>query len=127
MRAAIIAGVLCVLSCSARSEESSGGHTNWLTCEQPAHMFGMALRTYHYRVARLAESRTERGRRVWEAVLSYVQSQPDILRAEVLRRFRHDEPDLVRGVLRDLVDSRLLYASGRGDQIPRGRRAHGRR
>lgn len=80
-----------------------------------ADMFGMAMRTYHYRMARMAESATERGRSIWEAVLQYVQDQGTVLRADVLRRFERDDAEIVRGVLRDLVDSRLLYRSGRGD------------
>jgi hypothetical protein len=81
-----------------------------------ADMFGMALRTYHYRMARLAESATERGRSVWEAVLRHVQQGGLISRADLLRRFQRDDPDVVLGVLRDLVDTRLLYRTGRGDQ-----------
>jgi len=80
-----------------------------------ADMFGMAMRTYHYRMARLAESATERGRSVWEAVLGYVHENGTVLRTEVLRRFERDDAEVVRSVLRDLVDSRLLYRTGRGD------------
>lgn len=80
-----------------------------------ADMFGMALRTYHYRMARLAESATEQGRSIWEAVLGYVQQHGEVLRADVLKRFVHDDPEIVHSVLRDLVDARLLYRTGRGD------------
>ncbi|HKU41685.1 MAG TPA: hypothetical protein VJR89_26190, partial [Polyangiales bacterium] len=80
-----------------------------------ADMFGMAMRTYHYRMARLSESATERGHSVWEAVLDHVQASGTVLRADVLRRFERDDAEIVRGVLRDLVDSRLLYRTGRGD------------
>jgi len=80
-----------------------------------ADMFGMAMRTYHYRMARMAESATERGRSVWAAVLQYVQDRGTALRADVLLRFERDDAEIVRGVLRDLVDSRLLFRSGRGD------------
>jgi hypothetical protein len=80
-----------------------------------ADMFGMAMRTYHYRMARMTESATERGRSVWEAVLQHVQDRGTALRAEVLLRFERDDAEIVRGVLRDLVDSRLLFRSGRGD------------
>ena len=80
-----------------------------------ADMFGMAMRTYHYRMARLAESATERGHSLWEAVLAHVQAHGPVLRADVLRRFERDDAEVVRGVLRDLVDSRLLYRTGRGD------------
>ena len=80
-----------------------------------ADMFGMAMRTYHYRMARLAESATERGRSVWEAVLDHVRSHGTVLRTDVLRRFDRDDAEVVRSVLRDLVDSRLLFRAGRGD------------
>jgi hypothetical protein len=83
-----------------------------------ADMFGMALRTYQTRVQRLSESRTDRGRSLWEALLSFVQersTEGPVSRAEVLRRFRQDDALVVSGVLKDLVDSGLLYRSGRGD------------
>jgi hypothetical protein len=35
-----------------------------------ADMFGMALRTYHRKLARLSASRTVHGRSLWEAVLA---------------------------------------------------------
>lgn len=80
-----------------------------------ADMFGLSLRTYHNKVARLAESSTERGRSLWEALLTYVQERGSASRATVLHRFQADEEAIVRGVLRDLVDSGLLFRSGRGD------------
>lgn len=80
-----------------------------------ADMFGMAMRTFHYRMARLAESSTERGRSVWEAVLGFIQINGTVLRMDVLRRFERDDTEIVRSVLRDLVDSRLIYRTGRGD------------
>ncbi len=80
-----------------------------------ADMFGLALRTYHAKVRRLSESETVVGRSLWEAVLEYVQGKGAVLRADVLRRFRHDDEATVRGVLRDLVDSGMLYRSGRED------------
>lgn len=81
-----------------------------------ADMFGMALRTYQHRMARLQESRTDTGRSLWEAVLAFVEAGGTVGRAEVLARFRNDDGALVRGILRDLVESRLIYQSGRGDQ-----------
>jgi hypothetical protein len=80
-----------------------------------ADMFGLSLRTYHNKVARLAESSTERGRSLWEALLTFVQERGSASRALVLERFQADEEAIVRGVLRDLVDSGLLYRAGRGD------------
>jgi hypothetical protein len=80
-----------------------------------ADMLGIALRTYHRRTARLAESDTEKGRTLWEAVLSYLRQRESVLRNEVLVRFPLDNEAVVRSVLRDLVDSGLVYQTGRGD------------
>lgn len=81
-----------------------------------ADMFGLALRTYHNQINRLAESRTFQGRSLWEAVFSYLQERETVHRADVLARFGNDDEALVRGVLRDLVDSGLVLRSGRGDR-----------
>jgi acyl-CoA thioesterase len=80
-----------------------------------ADMFGMALRTYHDRVARLSESRSEAGRSLWDAVLSYIQQGGTLTRGEILRRFNRDGEAMVAGVLRDLVGSGLVFRSGQGD------------
>lgn len=82
-----------------------------------ADMFGMALRSYHCRVQRLSESNTYRGRSLWEAVLEYVQSKTTVLRADVLRRFHNDDGAILRSVLKDLVDSGMLFQSGVGDRM----------
>ena len=80
-----------------------------------ADMFGMALRSYQQKVQRLSESATERGVTLWQAVYSHLQDVEVASRAEVLRRFRHDDEASVRGILHDLVESGLVYRSGRGD------------
>jgi hypothetical protein len=80
-----------------------------------ADMFGMALRTYHSRVAQLSESRTDQGRSLWEAVYDHIQRQGPVLRSAVLARFGRDDSAVVRAVLRDLCDSGFVYRSGRGD------------
>jgi hypothetical protein len=88
-----------------------------------ADMFGMALRTYQTKVQRLSESRTDRGRSLWEALLSFVQEKGKeraVQRAVILQRFRHDDALVVSGVLRDLVDSGVLYRTGRGDMAQYG-------
>lgn len=79
-----------------------------------ADMFGLALRTYHDKVRRLEESRTARGRSLWEAVLEQIEDKGPVARATVLQRFRFDDEGSVKGVLRDLVDSGLVYRTGRG-------------
>jgi DNA-binding MarR family transcriptional regulator len=79
-----------------------------------ADMFGMALRTYQRHTQRLAQSRTDRGRTLWEAVFGYLEKNSVVTREELFGRFRHDDEASLRGVLRDLTDSGLLFASGSG-------------
>jgi predicted transcriptional regulator len=78
-----------------------------------ADMFGMALRTYHRKVRAVTESQSERGRSVWEAVLEYVRQHEPVSARQVHERFRHDEAQVVTGVLHDLTQSGLTYRSGR--------------
>jgi len=80
-----------------------------------ADMFGMALRTYHDRVARLSESQTDSGRSLWDAVLAYLEQHGTLLRTEILKRFSRDDQAMVRGVLRDLISSGLVFRTGQGD------------
>jgi hypothetical protein len=80
-----------------------------------ADMFGMALRTYHRRVRSLAESETEAGRTVWDAVHDYIREKQPVTASQIKDRFRHDEPSVVTGALSDLVGSGFVYRSGRGD------------
>ena len=81
-----------------------------------ADMFGLALRTYHKKVARLSESQSFRGQSIWEAVLALMERQGTTLRADLLARFGADDEAVVRGVLSDLVDSGLLFRTGAGDR-----------
>ena len=80
-----------------------------------ADMFGLALRTYQRKVQRLQDSATDADRTLWEAMLAWIREQDVCARADVLRRFRHDDEGVVRAVLDDLVDNGLVYRRGRGD------------
>jgi hypothetical protein len=80
-----------------------------------ADMFGLTLRTYHNKIARLSESSTDRGRSLWEALLAYAEERGSVTRAEFLHRFHGDDEATVRGVLKDLVDSGVFFRTGRGD------------
>jgi hypothetical protein len=82
-----------------------------------ADMFGLALRTYHDRVQRLSESSTFRGRSLWQAVLEHIEENGTVLQGEVLTRFARDDEASVRGVLSDLVESGLIFRTGRGSQV----------
>ena len=80
-----------------------------------ADMFGMALRSYQQKVQRLSESATDSGVTLWEATYRFMLEKEVANRAEILKRFRHDRDTSVRGILNDLVESGLIYRSGRGD------------
>lgn len=80
-----------------------------------ADMFGLALRSYQQKVQRLSESATERGVTLWQAVYQHIQTHKSLSRAEIMRRFSHDDESSVRGILHDLVETGLVYRSGRGD------------
>jgi hypothetical protein len=79
-----------------------------------ADMFGLGLRTYQRKIQRLQESSTDRGRSLWEAILEYISKERLVTRANVQMRFARDEDAQVRGVLRDLSDSGLIFSSGHG-------------
>jgi len=75
-----------------------------------ADMFGMALRTYHRRVRELATSRTEEGRTLWEVVLAFLREAEPVSVTRVLGRFSHDDPEVVTGILNDLVGYKIRRA-----------------
>jgi hypothetical protein len=81
-----------------------------------ADMFGLSLRNYHYKVRRLLESNTERGRTLWEAMLTYIQNHGPVSRGELLMRFSRDDEYTVRGILKDMIDSGIILRTGRGEE-----------
>jgi hypothetical protein len=81
-----------------------------------ADMFGISLRSYQRKVQRLRESRTEIGRSLWEAVFDHIGERGLTRRDEILERFRRDDAQSVRGILRDLVESGLVFVSGSQDE-----------
>jgi len=87
-------------------------HAQGISRKVSADMFGMALRTYQRKVRKLEESASERGRSLWEAIYDFVRSSPVVTRNQVIARFRYDEEEVVRGVLADLVESNLVFATG---------------
>ncbi len=79
-----------------------------------ADMFGLGLRTFQRKIQRLVESTTERGQSLWEAVLDYISSRKITTRAAIQERFAGDDPAQLRGLLRDLCESGLVFSSGQG-------------
>jgi hypothetical protein len=79
-----------------------------------ADMFGLALRTYQRRTQRLTQSRTDRGRSLWEAVFDFIRKGDLVTREDIWKRFRNDDEASLRGVLHDLTESGLVFVSGAG-------------
>jgi len=82
-----------------------------------ADMFGLTLRTYYYKVSRLSESNTKRGLSIWEALLLHIQEKKTATRSDILYHFSNDDPATVKSVLKELVDSGLVFSTGRGDRV----------
>jgi len=80
-----------------------------------ADMFGLALRSYQLKLQRLQESASEGGVTLWSAVRSFIEQRGTAARSDIVQRFRHDDEASVRGILNDLVESGLVYRTGRGD------------
>lgn len=79
-----------------------------------ADMFGLALRSYQKKTQRASGSETQQGKTLFEAILEYVETNRGSSRETLLRRFRNDNEREVIGVIHDLVESGLLYATGSG-------------
>jgi hypothetical protein len=80
-----------------------------------ADMFGLALRGYQKKTQRLATSSSVQGKTLFEAVLEFVEKESGAQRSTLLKRFERDGERETTGVLADLVQSGLLYASGSGE------------
>lgn len=78
-----------------------------------ADMFGMALRTYQKKIARVTESASALGFTLWEAVYDFIR-QESPTRQRLMERFRNDGEREVASVLHDLVSHGLVYATGQG-------------
>jgi hypothetical protein len=80
-----------------------------------ADMFGLALRSYQQKVQRLRESTTHAGASTWEAVLAHINQKQVVSRAQVLTHFVRDDVAIVKSILKDLIESGLVYQTGRGE------------
>lgn len=85
-----------------------------VTKKVAADMFGLALRSYQLKVQRLEESLTEREHSLWEAVLEHIRDHEIARREDVLTHFSDDPQESVKSILKDLVDSGLVFQTGSG-------------
>lgn len=82
-----------------------------------ADMFGMALRTYQKKVQRLTQSESQAGQTLWEAIYDKIAEAGVMSRAKVLSTFHKDDDATVRGILKDMVESQLIFESGTGSSL----------
>ena len=80
-----------------------------------ADMFGLALRGYQKKVARLAGETQRLQKTLSEALIEFVDEQGSVSKSRIRARFAADGEREVLGVLRDLVDGGTLYRTGRGE------------
>ncbi|HEX2731596.1 MAG TPA: hypothetical protein VHM70_08330 [Polyangiaceae bacterium] len=92
----------------SRELESQG-----VTRAVAADMFGMALRAYQKKIARVAESASVQGMTLWEAIYDFVETESPT-RSRLLERFRNDGEREVLAVLRDLVSNGMVFVTGEG-------------
>jgi hypothetical protein len=79
-----------------------------------ADMFGMALRSYQKKIQRLAGSATGSEYTLWSAVLAHVRESGGASRQALHKRFNREDPFDLGAVLKDLVGSGVVSATGRG-------------
>ena len=79
-----------------------------------ADMFGMVRIVFEAHPT-FGQSSTETGRSLWEAILAFLRENQIVNRTRIMARFFYrDEEAVVRGVLHDLTESGLVFASGTG-------------
>ena len=89
-----------------------------------ADMFGMALRAYQRKLARLSSEKPGRGDTLWRSLLDSIEAEGPLARSEILARYASDDETLIRGVLHDLCESGLLACTGRARRrVSRAQRA----
>lgn len=78
-----------------------------------ADMFGMALRKYQKKIARVTESASVQGQTLWQAVYEFIRAESPT-RRRVMDRFRNDGEREVASVLQDLVSHGMVFSTGEG-------------
>ncbi len=80
-----------------------------------ADMFGMALRSYQAKVQRLTAAKDDEHESLWEAVLEHIRDEQIVGRSDLMLEFHYEDERVLRGILRDLVESGLVFQAGTGD------------
>jgi hypothetical protein len=85
-----------------------------VTRKVAADMFGLALRSYQKKIQRLSESATQREQTLWEVVLDYLRKHGGTSRRSLLAAFSRENPQDLAAVLKDLLNSGVINATGKG-------------
>ncbi len=133
-RRTLIDAVICQTTVMIAQLATSGGHRTPLThlanqifldlsrqlrahklgSKVIADMFGLTLRAYNLKLKRLRGTETGKGKSLWQDVVSFLTSNETVTRSELVRRFQFDDQVMVAGIVNDLVESGLVFRSGRG-------------
>lgn len=81
-----------------------------------ADLFQLPLRTFRYRLKTMRESATQRGQTLWRVVFEYVRAEGPVRHIDVEQRFIREDQKVLWSILRDMVDSGLIFQSGSGRQ-----------
>lgn len=79
-----------------------------------AGLFGMKLRTYHDRVRRARESVTCAGQPLFQAVFDHIRAEGPVQQWQIEGAFVDDHAKVLQAILDDLVETGLVFKSGRG-------------
>jgi len=79
-----------------------------------ADLFQLPLRTFRYRLKTMRESATQRGQTLWRVVFDHVRSAGPVSQVDVEQRFAREDQKVLWSILRDMVDSGLVFQSGSG-------------
>jgi len=79
-----------------------------------AGLFGLKLRTYHDRVRRARESVTHEGEPLFQTVFAYIRDTGPVEQWQVEGEFIDDHAKVLQAILDDLVETGLVFKSGRG-------------
>ncbi|QQR90458.1 MAG: hypothetical protein IPJ88_01550 [Myxococcales bacterium] len=79
-----------------------------------ADMFGISLRAYHAKPRRIRENPPARQANLWNEIVSFLENRPSAGRAEIIKQYPRTDPDLIVGLLNDMVESGWAFRSGDG-------------
>lgn len=83
-----------------------------------ADLFNLPLRTFRYKLKTLPHSASQRGLTLWRVVFDYLSDEAGrsgaVKLVDLENRFSREDPKMLSSIVRDMVQSGLLFQSGTG-------------